>query len=96
MDVTLIDPRDATAEVDSPTYRVEIVSRDRSRIATWRISGAQDLCEVLAWSESEKGDGSAVIHVESAASGEGVTLLRVHGVPYGNREGQGAPAVGSG
>lgn len=96
MDVTLIDPRDATAEVDSPTYRVEIVSRDRSRIATWRISGAQDLCEVVAWSESEKGDGSAVIHVEYALSGGGVTLLRVHGVPYGPREGHGTPAVGSG
>ena len=95
MDVTLIDPRDAKAEVDSPTYRVEIISRDRSRIGTWRVSGAQDLHEVLAWSESEKGDGSAVIHVESRASGGALTLHRVHGVPYGHRESPETPGVGS-
>ena len=96
MDIALIDPRDATAEVDSPTYRVEIVSRDKSSISTWRVSGARDLCEVLAWTESEEGDGSAVIHVESRSSGDGLTLHRVYGVPYGHREGRGTPAVGSG
>ena len=96
MDVTLIDPRDATGEVDSPTYRVEIVSRDRSRIDTWRISGARDVGEVLAWAESEKGDGSAVIHVESLAAGDGLTLLRVYGVPYGHQQDDGTPAVGFG
>ena len=95
MEVTLIDSRDATAEVYRPTYRVEIISIDGSRIDTWRLSGAEDFGEVLAWAETEKGNGSTVIHVE-APTGEQLTLLRLHGVPYGNAQGSGVPATASG
>lgn len=95
MDVILIDPRDATAELDNPTYRVEIVSRDRSRIDTWRISGARDFEEVSAWAETRKGDGSAVIHVE-VQTFPGLALVRLQGVPYGHESGDGTPASGHG
>lgn len=84
MNVTLIDPRDATSEVDSPNYRVEIISTDRSRIDTWRITGARDVREVLDWAEAQRGDGSTVVHIETQdPQRHGLTLLRVDGVPYG-------------
>jgi len=95
MDVTLIDPRDATAEIDDPTFRVEIISGDRSRIDTWRISGARDFRDVWTWADNEKGDGSVVIHVE-VRTDSGLTLVRLHGVPYGQGHGDGAPASASG
>ena len=95
MEVTRIDPRDATAEVDNPTYRVEIISSDRSRIDTWRISGARDVAEVSAWADAQKGAGSAVIHVE-VQSDFGLELIRLHGVPYGHGRGDGTPATGHG
>ena len=95
MDVKLIDPRDATAEIDDPIFRVEIISSDRSRIDTWRISGARDFRDVEAWAAGEKGDGSVVIHVE-VQTGAGLTLVRLHGVPYGHGYGNGTPAIASG
>lgn len=95
MEVTLIDPRDATAELDSPTYRVEIISSDRSRIETWRISGARDFTEVSAWADARKSDGSAVIHVE-VRTDSGLELVRLNGVPYGHGTGDGTPATGHG
>lgn len=95
MDVTLIDPRDASTELDRPTYRVEIISLDRGRIDTWRISGARNFEDVWAWTEAEKADGSAVIHVE-VQTDSGLMLLRLHGVPYGHGHGHGMPAVASG
>ncbi len=97
MDASLVDPRDATGEVDNPTYRVDIVSQDGNRIDTWRIAQARDVRDVLAWSEERRGDGSAVIHVEvhDARSG-GVTLLRLSGAPHGRGHGGGMPAVASG
>lgn len=95
MDVSLIDPRDATAEFDDPTYRVEIISSDRSRIDTWRISGARDFREVWTWAETEKGNGSLVIHVE-VQSDSGLSLVRLYGVPYGHGAAGGTPAVASG
>ncbi len=94
MDVTLIDPRDATTEFDNPTYRVEIIAIDRSRIDTWRISGADDFSDVRAWAEAEKGDGSAVIHLE-VETGSGLALLRLDGVSHGHEHGHGTPAVAS-
>ncbi len=84
MDIVPIDPRDATAEVNKPTYRVEIISRDRNAIATWRLTNAQDANEVFKWAEAEKEDGSVVVHVESYDHlNQGVTLLRILGVSYG-------------
>lgn len=54
MEVTLIDPRNATAELDNPTYRVKIIAADRSRIDTWRIAGARGYGDVSSWAEPRR------------------------------------------
>lgn len=97
MNAASIDPRDATAQVDRPNYRVEIISEDRSRIDTWRIIGARDVREVLDWALAERGTGTTVVHIEAqdCLSHHGVALYRVDGISYGHGQDQsgGTPAV---
>ena len=96
MDASLIDERDATGEVECPNYRVEIISRDRGRIDTWRIIGARDVREVLDWAQANRGTGTTVVHVEARDElNPGVVLHRVDGIPYGHGQDQGGgtPAV---
>jgi hypothetical protein len=97
VDAKLIDPRDAIAEIHSPRYRVEIIAADRSRIDTWRVLGARDVSEVLAWAATKRGDGFVVVHIEAHdVLGQGLTLLRVHGTPFRDGHGAGRPATASG
>lgn len=98
MNAVSIDPRDATGEVASPDYRVEIISEDRSRIDTWRIIGARDVREVLEWAQANRGTGTTVVHTEAQDPlNHGVVLYRVDGIPFGHGQSQagGTPAVGS-
>jgi hypothetical protein len=88
----LIDPRDATSEVDEPTYRVQFWKRTDAE-ASYRVRGAGDVLEVLAWAERQQreqlvglGDGRfpadrflVFAEAEDELNPPGLELIRVFG-----------------
>lgn len=64
-----IDPRDTIWERRDPTYRVYSwsVPLDVTRAPTsyeWRVTGAIDVHEVIAWAEQERGGRTYELFVE--------------------------------
>lgn len=97
MDIRLIDPRDATAEVDEPVYRVEVRSADESKIDTYRLSDVVDVSEVIEWSSRFDDTSVVLLYVEVHDSGlDALTLIRLLGPPSPHASGAGVPAVASG
>jgi hypothetical protein len=71
MEASPIDPRDTTWERRDPTYRVYFwsVPTDVWRAHTsyeWRITGAVDVQEVIAWAERERRGRTYELFVERA------------------------------
>ena len=79
MEIHLVDPRDTTSQVDQPNYRVYVWRRGEGgglSAEEFRLLGAQDVSEVLAFAGSHQAD-SVAVYVESATS-DGLTLLKLH------------------
>jgi hypothetical protein len=68
MDVAPIDPVDTTWEERIPAYRVYFWTVSGDGFAPiseeWRLSGAADVHEVIAWAESERGGRTYELFVE--------------------------------
>ncbi|GAA3705740.1 hypothetical protein GCM10022377_19380 [Zhihengliuella alba] len=48
-----VDPREGTAEIDVPDYRVDFISSEPSVHDERIVSGAPDVEAVLAWADAE-------------------------------------------
>jgi hypothetical protein len=79
-DAIRIDPRDATTEIDDPTYRVEFGERAGQAVDTWRLTGGPDVEAVLRWAREQASGRSVTAYVEYA-TGDEVLLLRLLGRP---------------
>lgn len=69
MQASPIDPRDATWEFDTPTYRVYFWTQPTGAITAtssdeWRITAANDVFEVITWAEAKRGDRTYGLFVE--------------------------------
>ncbi len=83
----LVDPRYVTSEENKPTYRVDfwkytrpdLVAQERG-LATeeWRVSGARDVHEVIAWADEHSLGRRYVLSVEFHEE-RGVGLVRLSG-----------------
>jgi hypothetical protein len=81
-----IDPRDATAQSWSPSYRVELWSRaDPARpdsgwvCDTWRLTSAVDVEEALGWVRERSDAATATLYAELRAGDGAITLMRLLG-----------------
>lgn len=81
-----MDPRDASWEISSPTYRVYFWRAAEAPSGTpghggwssdeWRLTGARDLHEVLEWADLRSAGRSYTLHVEvDVAEGRGLVNL---------------------
>lgn len=69
MQASPIDPRDATWELSTPTYRVYFWTQPTGAIVAtssdeWRITDADDVFEVITWAEAKRGDRTYELFVE--------------------------------
>jgi hypothetical protein len=79
MEAQPVDPIDTTWEIRDPGYRVYFWAFLRGEDSSptsfeWRITGATDVHEVIAWAERERGDRTYELfleHVESRESRSG-------------------------
>jgi hypothetical protein len=79
MEVTLVDPRDVTWEVDLPTYRVYFWTQGGSACDEWRVTNSASVHDVLAWAMDRVGEGrSYQVFVEVPAE-HGLGILRLAG-----------------
>ena len=78
MKAQLIDPRDQTAQVDAPSYRVYFWSDDGSSKTEWELSGA-DLLEVLEWIPLHSDGLSHSLWAVTRSPGN-VCLIRLQGI----------------
>jgi len=73
-----VDPRDIRWEEDSPAYRVYFYTSGGSSYE-WRLTGATDVHEVLAWATGPDGRGRRFQLFVEWSTGEGRGLLRLAG-----------------
>lgn len=69
MQASPIDPRDATWELSTPSYRVDFWTQPTGAIVAtssdeWRITDADDVFEVITWAEAKRGDRTYELFVE--------------------------------
>lgn len=75
MDVTKVDPRDQTWELDAPRYRVYFHD-EAGTSYEHEISGA-DVDEVIAYAEQKRGSRSYVLY--ACVPQDGIGLIRLAG-----------------
>jgi len=73
MQIRSIDPRDTQWEVDAEAYRVHFWDRptDPEQMLTCeetRVSGVDDVSQVLEWATSYAGDRDVVVYLEVTSS----------------------------
>lgn len=71
----MIDPRDAEAEIESPTYRVTFAD-SHGATEEWRLTGCHNVLEVIAWAKAEAHRRSYWLDAEWPTS-IGVGLVRL-------------------
>lgn len=83
----LVDPRYVTAEENEPTYRVDFWTYTRPELAAqerglateeWRVSGARDVHEVIAWADQHSSGRQYVLSAEFRQE-QGTGLVRLSG-----------------
>lgn len=79
METALIDPRDIRWEVRQPTYRCYFWTVPDSASSEWRITGAADVHEAIAWAEAERGERTYELFIEYVESNERRGLIRLSG-----------------
>jgi hypothetical protein len=75
MDVTEIDPRDQTWEIDAPRYRVYFHD-SHGNSHEHEIAGVE-VTEALAWAEHERRDRSFILY--ACVPHDGIGLVRLSG-----------------
>lgn len=72
-----VDPRYTDLLDEEPTYRVDFWTDDVAS-DEWRIDGASDVHEVLAWADDHANGRSVAIYVETVHE-HGIGLARIAG-----------------
>jgi hypothetical protein len=90
LDVQPVDPRDATSEIEEPTYRVYFWTRvplpsgipadvSSYRSDEFQLTGAGDVHEAIAWAEHNANGRRYTLYAVVSAARE-KTLVRLAGV----------------
>ncbi len=76
VDITAVDPRDSTWELDHPRYRVYFWTT-AGDADEYEVTGAHDVHEVVAWAQAQR--GSRVFTLYACVPQAGLGLIRLAG-----------------
>jgi hypothetical protein len=77
VEITSVDPRDQNWEIDKPYYRVCFWDAAATSYE-YQVSQADDVAEVMAWAEGERGTRTFTLY--ACVQHDGLGLVRLAGV----------------
>ena len=77
MEIVSVDPRDQSWEIDKPRYRVYFWDAAATSYE-YEVSQADDVAEVMAWAEAERGTRTFTLY--ACVQHDGLGLVRLAGL----------------
>jgi hypothetical protein len=82
MNIRMLDPRDATWEVDQPKYRIDLWRLQGGRSGVWESESFEledtDVAEAIAWADAHS-KGRAFVLYAAFRNQEGMGIVRLLG-----------------
>jgi hypothetical protein len=77
VEIVSVDPRDQSWEIDKPRYRVYFCDA-ATKSYEYEVSQADNVAEVMAWAEAERGTRTYTLY--ACAERDGLGLVRLAGI----------------